>query len=72
MYDVVVNGVSLISSYRSQFNAILRRSTFTQLLERMRNREAQVWSRTRVSDLSGGQVLLLTERSTGMVNTSKW
>ena len=72
VYDVVVNGVRLISSYRSQFNAILRRSTFAQLLERMRNREAQVWSRTRVSDLSGGQVLLLTERSTGMVNTSKW
>ncbi len=42
VYDVVVNGVSLISSYRSQFNAILRRSTFAQLLERLRNREAQV------------------------------
>jgi len=64
--------VSLISSYRSQFNTILRRSTFAQLLERMRNRAAQVWSRTRVSDLSGGRALLLTGLSTGMANTSKW
>ena len=73
VYDVVVDGVSLISSYRSQFNTILRRSTFAQLLERMRNREAQVWSRTRVSDLNGGRALLLAaELSTGMVNTRKW
>lgn len=40
VYDVVVGGVSLISSYRSQFNSILRRSSFAQLLERMRGREA--------------------------------
>jgi phospholipid transport system substrate-binding protein len=73
VYDVVVDGVSLISSYRSQFNTILRRSTFAQLLERMRNREAQMWSRTRVSDLRGGRALLLVaELSTGMANTRKW
>jgi len=41
-YDVVVNGMSLISSYRSQFNSILRRSSFAQLLERMREREARL------------------------------
>jgi phospholipid transport system substrate-binding protein len=40
--DVVVDGVSLISSYRSQFNSILRHSTFAQLLEGMQSREAQV------------------------------
>ena len=42
VYDVVVNGVSLISSYRSQFNSILRRASFAQLLERMRDREARL------------------------------
>ena len=45
VYDVVVDGVSLISSYRSQFSSILRRSTFAQLLEGMRSREAHVVSR---------------------------
>jgi phospholipid transport system substrate-binding protein len=42
VYDVVAAGVSLISSYRSQFNSIIRTSSFAQLLERLRNREALV------------------------------
>ncbi len=45
VYDVVVGGVSLISSYRSQFTSILRRSSFAQLLERMRGREASATAR---------------------------
>jgi phospholipid transport system substrate-binding protein len=40
VYDVVVDGVSLISNYRSQFTSILKRISFAQLLERMRYREA--------------------------------
>jgi hypothetical protein len=35
-YDVVWNQVSLVSSYRSQFNSVIRTSSFAQLLERMR------------------------------------
>lgn len=42
VYDVAVDGVSLISNYRSQFNTILKRMSFAQLLDRMRNREASV------------------------------
>ena len=42
VYDVVVEGVSLISSYRSQFNSIIRTSSFARLLDRMRNREARL------------------------------
>jgi phospholipid transport system substrate-binding protein len=42
VYDVVADGVSLISSYRSQFNSIIRTSSFAQLLERLRSREANV------------------------------
>jgi len=45
VYDVVVGGVSLISSYRSQFSSILRRSSFAQLLERLRGRETYAASR---------------------------
>lgn len=42
VYDVAVDGISLISSYRSQFDSILRRHSFAQLLERLQNREASV------------------------------
>jgi phospholipid transport system substrate-binding protein len=42
VYDIVVDGVSLVLSYRSQFNSILRTSRFTELLDRLRSREASV------------------------------
>jgi phospholipid transport system substrate-binding protein len=42
VYDVAVDGISLISSYRSQFNSILRRSSFAELLQGLQNREASV------------------------------
>ncbi|MDP2625968.1 MAG: ABC transporter substrate-binding protein [Candidatus Rokubacteria bacterium] len=41
VYDVVVEGVSLIGNYRSQFNSIIRTSSFPQLMERLRGREAR-------------------------------
>jgi phospholipid transport system substrate-binding protein len=40
VYDIAVDGVSLVSSYRSQFNSILRRASFAQLLERLQSRRA--------------------------------
>jgi len=40
VYDIAVDGVGLISSYRSQFNSVLRTSSFADLLDRMRVREA--------------------------------
>lgn len=45
VYDVAVDGVSLISNYRSQFNSILKRMSFAQLLDRMRSTEASVGPR---------------------------
>jgi phospholipid transport system substrate-binding protein len=45
VYDVVVDGVSLVLSYRSQFNSILRTSRFAELLDRMKSREAYVTPR---------------------------
>ena len=42
VYDIAVDDVSLVSSYRSQFNSILRRSSFAQLLKRLQSREASV------------------------------
>ena len=42
VYDVAVEGISLISSYRSQFNTIIRASSFAGLMDRLRNREARL------------------------------
>jgi phospholipid transport system substrate-binding protein len=41
VYDVLADGVSVVSSYRSQFNAIIRATSFGQLLEHLRAKEAQ-------------------------------
>jgi phospholipid transport system substrate-binding protein len=35
VYDIVLDGVSLVSNYRSQFNAIIATSSVSELLERM-------------------------------------
>lgn len=42
VYDVVVEGMSFVSSYRSQFRSIIRKSSFTLLMDRLRNREARL------------------------------
>ncbi len=36
IYDVVIEGVSLVNNYRSQFSAILQRSSFSQMLDKLR------------------------------------
>jgi phospholipid transport system substrate-binding protein len=36
VYDIVLDGASLVSNYRSQFNSIIGTSSVAQLLERMR------------------------------------
>lgn len=42
VYDVMVEGVSFISSYRSQFNSIIRNSSFAGLLDKLREREKRL------------------------------
>jgi phospholipid transport system substrate-binding protein len=39
VYDVVLDGVSLVSNYRSQFNSIIRLTSFADVLTRLRNKE---------------------------------
>jgi phospholipid transport system substrate-binding protein len=41
VYDVVLDGMSLVSNYRSQFNSIVRTSSFEELLARLRNRQIE-------------------------------
>ena len=42
VYDVVVDGVSLVSNYRGQFSKILRASTFADLLDQLRKKSDKV------------------------------
>lgn len=37
IYDVVVEGISLVGNYRSQFNSILRKSSFDELMDKLRS-----------------------------------
>ncbi|HJR76903.1 MAG TPA: ABC transporter substrate-binding protein [Nitrospiraceae bacterium] len=37
-YDIVVDGVSLVKNYRSQFSKILRDSSYSELVRRLRDR----------------------------------
>lgn len=36
IYDVVIEGISLVNNYRSQFNGLLQRGTFAEMLDKLR------------------------------------
>ena len=38
IYDVLIEGVSLVNNYRSQFNDILSRSSYDELVQKMKSR----------------------------------
>ena len=60
VYDIVLDGVSLVSNYRSQFNAIIGTSSVAQLLERMRTEPS--W-RPQSPDVVAGATLAEPEPS---------
>ena len=37
IYDVVIDGVSFVSTYRSQFDRIIKASSYSALMDRMRD-----------------------------------
>jgi len=39
VYDVVVEGVSLVNNYRTQFNRIIRRHSYEELVKRMKSKQ---------------------------------
>ena len=45
-YDLVVDGVSLVKNYRSQFEKIIRSSSYQELVRRLRERTVGVSSQT--------------------------
>lgn len=42
VYDVLVDGVSLVSTYRSEFNRVITGSSYNALVDSLRNRRLQV------------------------------
>jgi phospholipid transport system substrate-binding protein len=39
IYDVLVEGISLVNNYRSQFNRIITNSSYNELVQKMKNRQ---------------------------------
>ena len=42
VYDVVIEGVSLVSNYRTQFNKIIQTSSFAELVKKMKTRQEEI------------------------------
>lgn len=42
VYDVVIEGVSLISNYRTQFRRIIRKDSYAELIKRMKNKQQAI------------------------------
>jgi phospholipid transport system substrate-binding protein len=44
VYDVVIEGVSLIANYRTQFNKIIQTSSYAELVKKMKSRQEEMGS----------------------------
>jgi|SRR5262245_32478179 len=42
VYDVAIEGVSLVSNYRTQFNKIIQTSSFQELVNKMKNKQQEL------------------------------
>src|SRR4029453_1636319 len=42
VYDVVIEGVSLVANYRTQFNKIIQTSPFQELMNKMKNKQHEL------------------------------
>lgn len=47
IYDVVVEDISLVNNYRSQFNRIISNSSYDELLRRMKEKQLEIWEAKR-------------------------
>jgi len=41
VYDIVVEGVSLVNNYRTQFSDIMAKSSFEGLMQKLREKSAE-------------------------------
>ena len=42
VYDVVIEGVSLVSNYRSQFNKIITSSSYEKLVKKLQSKNEEL------------------------------
>ena len=42
IYDVVVEDISVVANYRSQFNRILAKGSFDDLIQRLKEKETKI------------------------------
>ena len=42
IYDVIIEGVSMVSNYRSQFNSIIAKESFAGLMEKLNEKEEEI------------------------------
>lgn len=45
VYDVVIENISLVNNYRSQFNRVITNSSYEELVQRMKEKEFEVTSK---------------------------
>jgi phospholipid transport system substrate-binding protein len=41
VYDVIIEGVSLVSNYRTQFNRIITQQSYAELLKKLREKQLE-------------------------------
>jgi len=46
VYDVSIEGVSLVSNYRTQFNKIIQTSSYAELIKKMKSKQGELISET--------------------------
>jgi phospholipid transport system substrate-binding protein len=46
-YDIIIDGVSLVSNYRSQFQKIIRESSYEELVNKLRERSITPETKTK-------------------------
>lgn len=42
VYDVIIEGVSLVNNYRTQFNKIIRTQSYPELVKRLKNKQEEI------------------------------
>jgi phospholipid transport system substrate-binding protein len=42
VYDVSIEGVSLVSNYRTQFNKIIQTTSYNELISKLRNKQDEL------------------------------
>jgi phospholipid transport system substrate-binding protein len=42
VYDVIIEGVSLVSNYRTQFNKIIQTSSYQELVKKMKTKQEEL------------------------------